>query len=137
MEGFYNEKLSDSDSIMYNRAYTILRLQRKIDGYNSYMHMGKETEALNQLIEGVIRYKEIYPDAEKYNVTEEVDELYQTIIDALQNKYGISTTVAEGLYAMEDNLAYTLKLESIINGTEYVAPVYEETEETEAETAEE
>lgn len=135
-EGFYNEELSDSDSIMYNRAYTILRLQRKIDGYNNYMRMGRETEALNQLIEGVIRYKEIYPDAEKYNVTAEVDELYQTITDALQNKYGISTTVAEGVYAMEDKLAYTLKLESIINGTEYVAPEYGE-EETETQTAEE
>ena len=38
---------------------------------------------------------------------------------------------------MEDNLAYTLKLESIINGTEYVAPEYDGPEETEAETAEE
>ena len=135
VEGFYGEELSDSDSIMYNRAYTILRLQRKIDGYNNYMRMGKETEALNQLIEGVVRYKEIYPDAEKYNVTGEIDEIYQTIEDALENRYGISTTVAEGLYGMEDNLAYTLKLESIINGTEYVAPVYDEAEETE--TAEE
>ena len=135
VEGFYNEELSDSDSIMYNRAYTILRLQRKIDGYNNYMRMGKETEALNQLIEGVIRYKEIYADAEQYNVTAEVDELYQMITDALENKYGISTTVAEGIYTMEDKLAYTLKLESIINGTEYVEPVYDDAEETE--TAEE
>ena len=135
VEGFYNEELSGSDSLMYNRAYTILRLQRKIDGYNNYMRMGKETEALNQLIEGVIRYKEIYADAEQYNVTAEVDELYQMITDALENKYGISTTVAEGIYAMEDKLAYTLKLESIINGTEYVEPVYDDAEETE--TAEE
>ena len=130
VEGFYNEELSESDSLMYNRAYTILRLQRKIDGYNNYMRMGKETEALNQLIEGVLRYNEIYPEAEKYNVTAEVDELYQMIEDALENKYGISTTVAEGLYSMEDNLAYTLKLESIINGTEYVEPVYDEEAET-------
>ena len=130
VEGFYNEELSESDSLMYNRAYTILRLQRKIDGYNNYMRMGKETEALNQLIEGVLRYNEIYPEAEKYNVTAEVDELYQMIEDALENKYGISTTVAEGLYSMEDNLAYTLKLESIINGTEYVEPVYDEEVET-------
>ena len=131
VEGFYGEELDESDSLMYNRAYTILKLQRKIDGYNNYMRMGKETEALNQLIEGVIRYKEIYPDAEKYDVTEEVDSLYQTITDALQNRYGISTTVAEGLYAMEDNFAYTLKLESIITGIEYDVPeAVEETTET-------
>ena len=79
----------------------------------------------------MIRYKEIYSDSEQYNVTAEVDELYQMITDALENKYGISTTVAEGIYAMEDKLAYTLKLESIINGTEYVEPVYDDAEETE------
>ena len=133
IESFYGEDLSESDSIMYDRAYTILRVQRKIDGYNNYMNMGKETEALNQLIEGVIRYKEIYADAEAYKVTDEVNALYQTICDALQNKYGITAQEAEELYMMEDKLEYTLKLESIINGTEYSAP---ESAEEEPETEE-
>lgn len=134
LEGFYGEKLSESDSIMYNRAYIILRMQRKIDAYNNYMYMGKETDALNQLIEGILRYNEIYEDAMEYNVVPELDSMYQTIMDALQNKYGLSVSEAVEIYAMEDDLAYTLKLESIINGTEYVAPV-SETEEAETEEA--
>lgn len=126
VEGFYGEELNESDTLMYQRAYTVLRMQRKIDGYNNFMRMGKETEAVNQLIEGVVRYREIYEEAALYNVTEEIDEIYQTITDALYNKYGITPERAEELYEMEDNFAYTLKLESIIDGVEYELPSDEE-----------
>lgn len=126
VEGFYGEELNESDTLMYQRAYTVLRMQRKIDGYNNFMRMGKEAEAVNQLIEGVVRYREIYEEAALYNVTEEIDEIYQTITDALYNKYGITPERAEELYEMEDNFAYTLKLESIIDGVEYELPSDEE-----------
>ncbi len=121
-EGFYGEKLSESDEIMYNRAMTILRFQRKIDAYNSYMYMGKETDALNQLIEAINRYEEVYEDAVKYNVIGEIDGLYQTVLDALQNRYGLSISRAMEIYAIEDDFEYTLMLESIVSGIEYEAP---------------
>lgn len=125
VEGFYGEELSESEELMYERAYAVLRMQRKIDGYNNFMRMGKETEAVNQLIEGVVRYQEIYENGSIYNVSEEIDEIYQTITDALYNKYGITPERAEELYEMEDNFAYTLKLESIISGIEYTVPAEE------------
>lgn len=121
-EGFYGEELSESDEIMYNRAMTILRFQRKIDAYNSYMYMGKETDALNQLIEAINRYEEVYEDAVTYNVIGEIDSLYQTVLDALQNRYGLSIAKAMEIYAIEDNFEYTLMLESVISGVEYQAP---------------
>ncbi len=126
IEGFYGEELSESDNLMYQRAYTILRMQRKIEGYNDYMRMGKETEAVNQLIEGIVRYNEIYEEASKYNVTEEVDAIYDMIAEALFNKYGVTPERAKELYGMTDNFAYTLALESIIDGVEYALPTTEE-----------
>lgn len=122
VEGFYGEKLSESDELMYNRALTILKFQRKIDAYNSYMYMGKETEALNQLIEAINRYDEIYDEAVAYNVIGEIDTLYQTVLDALQNRYGLSISRAMEIYAIEDDFEYTLMLESIISGIEYSVP---------------
>ncbi|MDE6608397.1 MAG: hypothetical protein K2K54_11690, partial [Lachnospiraceae bacterium] len=122
VEGFYGEKLSESDELMYTRALTILKFQRKIDAYNSYMYMGKETEALNQLIEAINRYDEIYDEAVAYNVIGEIDTLYQTVLDALQNRYGLSISRAMEIYAIEDDFEYTLMLESIISGIEYKVP---------------
>lgn len=137
VEGFYGKALEDSDELMYNRALVVMKMQRKVDGYNNYVRMGKEAEALNQLIEGIFRYEEIYPEAQEYNVTAEIDGIYQTIIDALQNGYGLSVADAKELYNTVDNFEYTLKLEAVVNGTEYVAPVLpEENGETVPENAE-
>jgi len=133
VEGFYGEKLSESDELMYNRALTVLKFQRKIDAYNSYMYMGKETEALNQLIEAINRYDEIYDEAVAYNVIGEIDTLYQTVLDALQNRYGLSISKAMEIYAIEDDFEYTLMLESIISGIEYRVPDTEGQAETPAE----
>ena len=122
VEGFYGEELNESDELMYNRAVTILKFKRKVDAYNNYMHMGKETEALNQLIEAINRYEEIYDDAVTYNIIGEIDAMYQTVLDALQNRYGLSIARAMEIYAIEDDFEYTLMLESIIDGIEYQMP---------------
>lgn len=122
VEGFYGEKLSESDELMYNRAVTILKFQRKVDAYNNYMHMGKETEALNQLIEAINRYEEIYDDAVAYNIIGEIDSMYQTVLDALQNRYGLSISQALEIYAIADDFEYTLALESVVDGVTYAMP---------------
>lgn len=122
VEGFYGEKLSESDEIMYNRAVTILKFQRKVDAYNNYMRMGKETEALNQLIEAINRYEEIYEDAVAYNIIGEIDSMYQTVLDALQNRYGLSVSRALEIYAITDDFEYTLALESVVDGVQYTMP---------------
>ncbi len=114
LEAFYGMDLNESDQILYDRAYVIMRMQRKLDSYNNYINMGKETEALNQLIEAIFRYEEIYVEALECGVEQEVDARYSTVLELLQTKYNLTAEQAKELYLIEDKLVYTLKLEEVI-----------------------
>ena len=62
----------------------------------------------------------------------EVDAIYQQICNILENKYGITYEEALEINTY-DNETYTRRLNSIVNGTEFVMPG----EEVEAEEIEE
>ena len=121
-ELLYGKKLDDSDDIIFNKSKVILQMQRKLDSYHNYLNMGKEIQALDALLLGVEKYPQILIEAEKYNATQEVRTIYETILNILNDKYNISEEVAKSIVAYEDNLVYTRKVESIVTGTPFVMP---------------
>lgn len=120
-ELLYGKKLDNSDTIIYNKCKIILELNRKLDAYHNYMGIGKEVQALDALMSGVQKYPEILVEAEEYHVTQEVEAIYETILNILNDKYHISEQVAKVIISYDD-LTYTRKLESIVNGTPFVNP---------------
>ena len=47
---YYGQKLSEEDEKRFQSAITILRMQSNLDGYNNYMRMNKEMNALHCLL---------------------------------------------------------------------------------------
>lgn len=120
-EMLYGKKLDESDEIMFHKVETILELNRKLDSYHNLLGIGEEVRALDSLMAGVERYPEILAKAEEYRVTQEVSAIYETILSVLNDKYFISEEEARVIISYDDVL-YTKRLESLVNGTPFTEP---------------
>ncbi|MEY8267209.1 hypothetical protein AALA79_12660 [Lachnospiraceae bacterium 64-25] len=123
----YNKQLNSSDSIIFNRARIVLKLERKLQSYENNMTLNRQVEAVDALMQGVKCYHEL-TGADTYGASDELNALYQQICVILQNNYGISPEEAVEINAY-DNVSYTTKLNSIVSGTAFSIP-----EETAAES---
>lgn len=110
------KELSDSDTILLNKVTYILKLQRKLDSYNNYVKMGKETEALNALVEGVGIYEKNYTYAKALSVDEVCDAIYNEILIILNGKYGIDENMAKEILSSDTEKEYTLRLMYALEG---------------------
>lgn len=125
-ELLYGKKLDNSDSIIFNKSRIVLGLNRKLNSYHNYLSIGKEVQALDALMSGVEKYPEILSEAEEYHVTQEINAIYETILNILSDKYDMSEPVAKVIISYDD-LTYTKKLESIVYRTPFVMPEEETT----------
>ena len=104
----------------FKKAEVISKMQRYYDEYADYSSVvGKEPEALNALIKGVGRYDEICKEAKETGdpkVEEEVSNTYDDLVTALQDDYHLTDDLAKQLYAIEDPIEYTIRLQWITGG---------------------
>ncbi len=117
----YGKELSESDQILYDKAKLIVIMQHKYDAFAQYRAINMNTEALDSLFSGLIKYEDIIEKGEKLGIEDELGEIREDIIAALYDYYDISESEAMEIIEM-DELDYTLKLQSVINGTEFVRP---------------
>ena len=101
----------------FKKAEVISKMQRYYDEYADYSSVvGKEPEALNALIKGMGRYDEINKEAKETGdpkVEEEVSNTYDDLVTALQDDYHLTDDLAKQLYAIEDPIEYTIRLQWI------------------------
>lgn len=115
----YNKNRNSNETIMYDRAELIFKLERKWKSYQNNMLLNQELEALHALMEGVAYYHSLSGTVE-YETQAELDSLYQMICGAL-GRYGITPEDAMEINAYDD-VTYTKQLTSLVNGTGVTAP---------------
>lgn len=123
-ELLYDKRMNESDQLIFNRAQTVLRLEKKLSSYRNNIAMNREAEAIDALLRGVLCYADM-PEADEYGVRKEIDAVYQEICSILESAYGINEEEAEEINSYDDE-TYTRRLYSIVNGTEFVKPGEEE-----------
>ncbi len=116
----YDRNLNSSDLLIYNRAKTIRRMERRIESYENNLTLGRELEALDSLLKGVACYQTL-TEADEFGVRQEVDALYQQICSILAGNYGITAEEAIEINAY-DSENYTKRLYSAIYGTSFMRP---------------
>lgn len=114
-------KLGNDDGAIYKEAAVVLELQRKYEAFENYQILDMKTDALNALLQGIVRYDKLLPYAEELQITSELEPVYQQIIAALESTYGLSEEEAREIIAY-DRVTYTNKIESMVNGTEFIDP---------------
>ncbi|MDE7330898.1 MAG: hypothetical protein K2O16_01470 [Lachnospiraceae bacterium] len=123
----YNKRLDSNDTVIFNRVKIVLKFEKRLKSYENNMALGRELEAVHALMQGVADYQN--PEgADEYGARGEIDAIYQQICSILEEKYGITPEQAIEINAYE-NIEYTKKLDSVVNGTDYTAPGEEKEEE--------
>lgn len=105
---------TNSDNLIREKSKIIYKMQRKYDSYENNLKMGRELEALDALLQGLVVYDTVNADAQMYEVTAEIDEIKSTICSILETKYHLDETQARELLRNEDALAYTVALNNVI-----------------------
>ena len=118
-ELLYGKELDEQDEALFQRSNLILQMNRKLTSYENYVNLDMRLEALNALITGVERYQVVLPEAEAYNVAGEVSDIYAQILERLSADFGVSEADALEIIALEDDVAYSQRLEAIISGAVY------------------
>ena len=116
----YGKDLNESDTLMYEKARTIVLVDRKYESYENYMLLGMRLEALDALLSGIRKYEEVKDYGETLQISGELGEIRAKIIDALMNEFGVSDAQAHEIIELSP-LNYSRMLDSIINGTPYVS----------------
>ncbi len=107
---------SESDGLIKARSEVIFKVQRRYDSYQTNAKIGREVEALDALLCGLVAYDTVNADAEKYGVMAEIDAVKSEILSTLESKYGLDETQARGIINNQDALSYTIALKEVIAG---------------------
>ncbi len=116
----YDQNLNSSDLLIFNRATTIRKMERRVESYENNLTMGRELEALDSLLKGVECYQTLI-EADEFGVRQEVDAIYQQICGILDGDYGITAEEAIEINTY-DSETYTKRLYSAVYGTSFTRP---------------
>ena len=116
----YGKDLNESDELIYNKAKTIILVERKLESFENYSMLGMRLEALDALLSGLQRYEDLKDEATEYNVIDEITDIRIQILNALSSNFGISESEAMSILEL-DELNYYRMINSIVNGTPYIS----------------
>ncbi|MCM1160913.1 MAG: hypothetical protein NC412_06790 [Roseburia sp.] len=119
-ENLLGKSLNSSDSLLLEKATILMRLQRKYDSFVNYHKMGKETEALNALLEGCSLYIQLEPQAQEQGISNELSQIRQDLLDNLEYLYGVTEDQAGVLISIEDDAVYTEEVERIAGSNDEI-----------------
>lgn len=128
-QAMYGKKLSAKDKIIFRKSGILLRMQRKLDMYQYYKEVGKDTEALNALIQGVAKYYEVKDEAEELGIPNKVKKKYIAILDLLHTEYNVPEYEAILVSELEDDAEYTKAVHNIAKGLVFNATSEEDVRE--------
>ena len=112
----YGKELSEEDKALFEKSSIILQVQRKLESYDNYRKMDMPLEALDALLEGVERCRNLTDAAAEYQISGELDEAYGQILAALSESYGVTEDEALDIIASGDDVTYSQRLHVIIFG---------------------
>ncbi|MCM1309101.1 MAG: hypothetical protein NC223_10925, partial [Butyrivibrio sp.] len=111
-DSFSGVKVKSRDNDLYMKTRTVMTVYQGIKSYENYIALNDVPHALDALITAVGRKNRNEENAVKYEVTGEVDAVYNRIIGML-DRYGISEAQALDYFTMKDYDKYFAILEDI------------------------
>ncbi|MBQ8262315.1 MAG: hypothetical protein IJZ00_08515 [Lachnospiraceae bacterium] len=115
----YGKDLNESDRLLYEKARLIVILERKLESYQNYSAMNMREDALDVLLQGLARYEDLKEQGADMDVLPQMDEIRAQMLSALASDFNLSEEDAMEIIAYSP-LDYSDRIQSIINGTEFV-----------------
>ena len=116
----FGKDLNEEEEAILQKSTIILKMERKLESYRNHQKIGAdELETVNVLIQGAALYFELLPEAEQYNVVNEITEIYNEILVILAEQYAIYETDVIDIISSEDDITYTEKLTAVVYGLSF------------------
>ena len=114
-QDLFGQDLNESDEIIFKKSECILRIRL---WYREYELLRDESEvkALDSLIQSVSRYPGLYESAVKWQCLEEVEPVYNQIVEALYNDFGLTEEEAREIAMIKKDVDYTRAVYDVVNG---------------------
>lgn len=97
--------VNGADKPLYMKIRTVMLVYQGIESYTTYSSFGDQVNALDALIRAAANKQKADADAIKYEVTDEVNQMYNRVLSLL-DKYGIDESKALELYSMTNYADY-------------------------------
>lgn len=115
-EEMYGMDRNEEEEQMFRHAEIVLKMQRRLTIYEKYMGERRELEALDSLMQAVADYDAMYAKAQEYGAGSEVAQLYDRIIQILEENYGLNQDTARAIALCQSNVDYTRYLTALVAG---------------------
>lgn len=123
------KKLNEDDELIFQKSSVIMQMKHIQEEYAVYRTLEKNLEALDVLVRAVSNYPGMQRKAEKYKVEAQVQEIYEEILQTMEQDFGVTQEDALDAAATEDAVTYTKKLTAMLSGFAYDPESGEITEE--------
>ncbi len=100
-EEILGTNMKKKDQETYDKIVTVMKVQRSLNAYESYMNMGYTPDALNSLLVGMRRYDENIEKARGLEVDQDLDSCREEILTILYDEFGLSEKAAYDILALE------------------------------------
>lgn len=111
---FSSLKLSENDAPYLRKSKIMSSLSISYEEYKTCMDAKKYDIALDALVKGVHYYHVNKPAATELQIDDIYDNMENTIVSELSDKFGLSSDDAENLYGMKSRVSYTASINEIL-----------------------
>lgn len=115
----HGKSLNDTEEQMYNKSQCILHIRMWCREYEMLEADGNEAKALDSLIQSVHGYPALFEYAFRWNAQNEVNEIYQNILDILYSQYGVTEEQAQEIGNLKSDIEYTRAVMALVGDEGY------------------
>lgn len=110
----YGKELNEEQQEKYEKARVNAWADRYLTGYNNYVAMNMDEEALDMLLMAMRNKSDLLEEAAKFGVEKDVQNVYDEIESLLSEKYGLSESDVSEINSIKKEREYTIRLMEIV-----------------------
>ena len=114
----YGKEMTADQSAVYEQSRVLAWSQRYLTGYENYMAMNMEVEALDMLLMSKRNKESLMEEATKFKVENQVRSVYDSIESLLSENYGLSEEDVVEINSIKKERDYTIRIMEIVGKLE-------------------
>ncbi len=114
----YGKEMTEDQTVIYEQSRVLAWAERYLSGYENYVAMNMQEEALDMLLMAMRNKDNLIEEAVKFGVEIQVQTVYDSIESLLSSNYGLSETDISEINSIKKERDYTIRLMEIVGTLE-------------------